>query len=192
MWFTENFFLQWWVILRRQFLNKRIAKKHWGNINQFLVSIPHYKTINNGYSNKVIQAICNLLLVYILTNTILLTSSNSSCSRLSSYIVPHDLTIVFLSSFLWFTLKQCQTLLKSLNHLSPNLLKTNPSGKECTRTFLWDRLIYIGGTKHSSLKYRHSLFHCGLALLWCLTRYVDNDYDKRLFLYLPEFLDLCQ
>lgn len=106
----------------------------------------------------------------------------SSCSRLFSCIVPHGLTIIFLSSFLRFTLKQCQTLPKSLNHLSPNLLKTNPSGKECTRTFLWDCLIYIGGTKHSSLKYRHSLFHCGLALLWCLTRYVNNDYDKRLCL----------
>lgn len=58
-----EFFLQWWEILRRQFLNKRIAKKHW-NINQFLVSIPLYKTINNGFPNKVIEAICNLLFVY--------------------------------------------------------------------------------------------------------------------------------
>lgn len=29
-----------------------------------LVSIPHYKTINNGFPNKVIEAICNLLFVY--------------------------------------------------------------------------------------------------------------------------------
>lgn len=176
-----GYFLHWWVILRRQFLNKRIAKKHWDNINQFLVSISHYKTINNGYPNWGHRSDLQPL-ICILTNTILLTSSNSSCSRLSSYIVPHGLTIIFLSSFLWFTLKQCQTLLESLNHLSPNLLKTNPSGKECTRTFLWDCVSYIGETKHSSLKYRHSLFHCGLALLWCLTRHVDNDYDKRLCL----------
>lgn len=59
-----EFFLPWWVILRRQFPNKRTAKKHWDNINQFLVSIPHYKTINNGFPNKVIEAICNLLFVY--------------------------------------------------------------------------------------------------------------------------------
>ena len=56
------FFLQWWVISRRQ--TKRIAQKHWDNINQFLVSIPHYKTINNGFPNKVTEAICNLLFVY--------------------------------------------------------------------------------------------------------------------------------
>ena len=60
--YWKIFFLQWWVISRRQ--TKRIAKKHWDNIYQFLVSIPHYKTINNDFPNKVIEAICNLLFVY--------------------------------------------------------------------------------------------------------------------------------